>query len=503
MEFVRHMCLQHACHSKSTCPKRKTMRYVIDFYENYHPPPQRHPKALRQTLRNVGVFLALPFLPQRGACEALRFARPSTADPSLLPIESARFGDRLQRPTHGSPAQAKRPLPQPHNTKRVPMPIAFQAPSSTPRQAYSRLSHLAGAVIVGCGIAFHGVAAWASQASLDEVTTLLEQGKTAQAAQQAESHLQHNPGDVQMRFLQGVIAVENKQHSQAITVFTALTRDYPNLPEPYNNLAVLYAAEGQERKASEVLEQAIRANPGYATAHENLGDLYARMASEAYAKALQLDSQRQAIQPKLALITQIFPLQSSPSSTAAPRIATAGAPPSPEALTAASLLARATPAQTPTPTPAANTADTHLLAAVASTPTLAATQGAVDAAPVATKTVATSPQADAANVEAAVKAWASAWADQDMNRYFDAYSENFSPSDGSSLAKWKDTRHLRIAGKPGITVDVQDLKVSIKGDEATARFHQKYAAGSFKSTVRKTLKMQRENGHWRITSEGV
>ncbi|MGC4441925.1 hypothetical protein ABXW85_23975, partial [Streptococcus suis] len=69
---------------------------------------------------------------------------------------------------------------------------------------------------------------------------------------------------------------------------------------PYNNLAVLYAAEGKERKASEILELAIRTNPSYATAHENLGDLYARMASEAYSKALQLDSRRQAIQPKLA-----------------------------------------------------------------------------------------------------------------------------------------------------------------------------------------------------------
>lgn len=374
------------------------------------------------------------------------------------------------------------------------MPIAFQAPSSTPRQTYARLSSLAGAVIVGWGIAFHGAVAWASPASLDEVSQLLEQGKTEQAAQQAESHLQHNPGDVQMRFLQGVIAVENKQHSQAITMFTALTRDYPNLPEPYNNLAVLYAAEGQERKASEVLEQAIRANPGYATAHENLGDLYARMASEAYAKALQLDSQRQAIQPKLALITQIFPLQSSPSSTAAPRTTTAGVPPAPEAPTAATALAQA---------PAVNTADARLLAAPAPAPTLAAAAKAVEAAPTATQTVVTSPQTDAAHVETTVKAWASAWAAQDMNRYFGAYSENFSPSDGSSLAKWKDTRHQRIAGKPGITVDVQDIQVSIKGDEATARFRQKYAAGSLKSTVRKTLKMQRENGHWRITSEDV
>ena len=189
------------------------------------------------------------------------------------------------------------------------MLISSRVPSRVPGRTYLRIARPVAIAAFSLGAALCGAFAHASQEAVDEVSRLLEQGKAPQAAKQAEAYLKQNPADVQMRFLQGVIAAEQRQNAQAIKIFTALTRDYPSLPEPYNNLAVLYAAEGQERKASEVLEQAIRTNPSYATAHENLGDLYARMASDAYAKALQLDGSRQAIQPKLALITQIFPKQ--------------------------------------------------------------------------------------------------------------------------------------------------------------------------------------------------
>lgn len=67
---------------------------------------------------------------------------------------------------------------------------------------------------------------------MDEVSRLLEQGKAPQAAKQAEAYLKQNPADVQMRFLQGVIAAEQRQNAQAIKIFTALTRDYPSLPRP-------------------------------------------------------------------------------------------------------------------------------------------------------------------------------------------------------------------------------------------------------------------------------
>jgi tetratricopeptide (TPR) repeat protein len=95
--------------------------------------------------------------------------------------------------------------------------------------------------------------------------------------------------------------------ADAITTFTQLTVDYPELPEPYNNLAVLYAGQSQLDKAREVLEMAIRANPGFAIAHENLGDVYARLAGQSYGRAQQLDAANTTAAPKLSLIRQLFP----------------------------------------------------------------------------------------------------------------------------------------------------------------------------------------------------
>ena len=361
-----------------------------------------------------------------------------------------------------------------------------------------------------CATAFGSGLVQASQTAVAEVNQLLERGKVNEAAQRVQSHLKKNSNDVQMRFLQGVIAAEQQKFDQAIQIFTALTQEYPGLPEPYNNLAVLYAAKGEERKATQVLEQAIRTNPSYATAHENLGDLYARMASDAYAKALQLDNNRKAIQPKLALIKQIFPGQGAPvviaAATAAPASAPATAPaaasvPAPVPAPASTPAPASAPAPASTPAPASAPAPAASVSAAApAAPEVQTTKAtaAVAARPAATKDAADS-QAIAA-VEKSVLAWANAWEQQNMQAYYNAYSSRFEPQ-GSTLAAWKIERKERIVGKPAITVTVNDLKTSVQGERATASFRQYYASGGYKATTRKTLRLQREGDKWRITRE--
>lgn len=139
-----------------------------------------------------------------------------------------------------------------------------------------------------------------------DVNQLLRAGQHAEALNKADRYLAGKPKDPQMRFLRGVVLTEAGRPDEAIAAFQKLTEDYPELPEPYNNLAVLYAGQAQFDKARAALEMAIRTNPSYATAHENLGDVYAKLASQAYSRALQLDSGNTAVQPKLALIREIF-----------------------------------------------------------------------------------------------------------------------------------------------------------------------------------------------------
>lgn len=139
-----------------------------------------------------------------------------------------------------------------------------------------------------------------------DISQLLKSGKPAEALAKADQRLAANPRDPQLRFLRGVAQSDLGKTADAIATFTQLTQEYPELPEPYNNLAVLHASQNQLDKARIALEMAVRNNPSYATAHENLGDIYARLAHQSYAKALQLDANNATVKPKLALLRELF-----------------------------------------------------------------------------------------------------------------------------------------------------------------------------------------------------
>src|SRR5215471_10326429 len=168
-------------------------------------------------------------------------------------------------------------------------------------------------------------AAFAAPADdLKEAQKLYNTGKLQPALEKVDAFLKVQPKDPQGRFLKGLVLTEQKKTSEAIQVFTSLTEDYPELPEPYNNLAVLYASQGNYDKAKSALELAIHTHPSYATAHENLGDIYAQLASRAYDRALQLDKTNTTAQVKLSMIKDLFSSQKLAAASKAP--VTAAAP---------------------------------------------------------------------------------------------------------------------------------------------------------------------------------
>ncbi len=139
----------------------------------------------------------------------------------------------------------------------------------------------------------------------DDANQSFKAGQHAKALEQVNRHLAGKPKDAQGRFLKGIILTGLNKPDEAIAIFKKLTEDYPELPEPYNNLAVIYAQQKQYDKAKQALEMAIRTHPAYATAHENLGDIYSRLASDAYGKALQIDSSNASAQTKLSMINEL------------------------------------------------------------------------------------------------------------------------------------------------------------------------------------------------------
>jgi tetratricopeptide (TPR) repeat protein len=321
----------------------------------------------------------------------------------------------------------------------------------------------------------------------DDVNALVRAGQLAQAMVKADLYLAGKPRDPQMRFLKGVIQSESGKPADAIATFTKITQDYPELPEPYNNLAVLYASQNQFDKARASLEMAIRTNPSYATAHENLGDVYARLASQAYSKALQLDVGNNAVPPKLALIRTLFTAESK-----AQKPVSSNAAPGP--VTAPVALARPTPAPPVTQPPPL-------------TPPAAAPAAIPSAAPVAppAPTAASSVPVSAVdkNVENAVRTWASAWSAKDINAYFASYAKEFDPPGEQTRKSWEEERRSRIVGKSRISVKISNLSVDVKGNKATVKFKQNYSADTLNVSSRKTLDMALTSERWLIVREST
>ena len=311
-------------------------------------------------------------------------------------------------------------------------------------------------------------AALAHADEIADIGKLLRGGQLDQAMQKVDSYLATKPRDAQGRFLKGLIQTEQNKTAEAITTFTRLTEDYPELPEPYNNLAVLHAGQGQYEKARQSLEMAIRTHPSYATAHENLGDVYAKLASQAYDKALQLESGNTTAQNKLAMAKELIG-----SGSTRTRAQTA----------------QATPAAQAAVKPLPGTVATPVPAIAAAKPAAAAASGAAKAG---------NGEAD---VLAAVNAWAGAWAKQDVKNYLAAYAKDFKVPGGKSRAAWEADRSRRIQAPKKIEVRVESPAVSIDGDNATVKFRQYYKSNIVTASSSKTLVMTKAGGTWQIADE--
>ena len=293
-----------------------------------------------------------------------------------------------------------------------------------------------------------GVALPALADDLDDASKLLKAGQRDQALAIVNGILAQKSGDPKARFLKGIILTEQGKTGEAIEIFTKLTQDFPNLPEPYNNLAVIYAGQGQYDKARAALEQSIRTHPSYATAYENLGDVYAKLASQAYGKALQLDKSNAGAQNKLSLVRELV---------GGPATAAAAAPKE-----------------------------------AAKPPVVAAVE----------KPAASASANPSGDVLKAVNVWAQAWSKKDVDAYLAAYAKDFQTPGGEPRADWENSRRARIEAPKSIAVRVEQAKVTMAGsDQASVTFRQSYRSDKLKSSSRKTLVMTRADGHWLIREE--
>lgn len=334
---------------------------------------------------------------------------------------------------------------------------------------------------------------------LQDIQILYKKGDAAKALERLDVLLAGKPRDAQgvkiaqARFLKGLILAEQGKTPEAIKVYVGLTEDYPELPEPYNNLAVLYASQNQLDKAQKSLEMAISTHPSYATAHENLGDIYARMASQAYDKALQLDKANAAAQTKLALVKELFSNSGKPNRPPAKGeaaklpAAPVAVPPAPEPVKPEPAKPEAVkPAVQPKPAPEAKP--------VVEPP---------PSAPPKEKPAAGKADSEAAVLKA-LQAWAKAWSSKNVGAYLAAYDKDFKAPGGESRASWEKSRKERVSRPKSIRVIIDEPRITLDGSgKAGATFRQTYKSDALSSTTTKTLVFVKSGDKWLIQQERV
>jgi Flp pilus assembly protein TadD/ketosteroid isomerase-like protein len=292
--------------------------------------------------------------------------------------------------------------------------------------------------------------------ALQDISKQIKQGQHAQALEQVDKYLAGKPKDAQGRFLKGIVLTEMNKPTEAIAVFSKLTEDYPELPEPYNNLAVIYAQQKQYDKAKQALEMAIRTHPSNSSA-----------------------------QNKLALIRDLMSTASRPGKVSKPvaePVKLAEAP-------------KVAPGAAPAPPPAAATP-----APVAATPAAAA-----PAKPVEAPRPAPAKAGGEANAEItkAIDLWAAAWSRKDVKAYLAAYARDFKTPAGESRAAWDAERQKRIHKPGAIQVSYEGLRIAVDGETATVKFRQHYKSASLKTSSNKVLLMGKRDGKWQILQERV
>lgn len=294
--------------------------------------------------------------------------------------------------------------------------------------------------------------------AVEEAQTLVNQGQLDAALKRLDSQLKTAPQDAEARFVRGLVLTRLNRTDDAIKAFADITRDYPQLPEPYNNLAVLYAQQGDYEKARDALEAALATHPSYATAHENLGDIYAALAGAAYNRALMLDQGNQTARSKLSFINRLSENASPGPGLSATTPAAAPAPP-------AAAIAPASPARAP-----------------------------VDETDVVDATT-------SAAVRAALDAWARAWSGKDVDAYLATYAADFRPEGGVSRSTWESQRRDRITRPSKIRVGVINPRFAAMGDgRVRVSFRQEYESDNFSDQVTKVVELRNDDG-WKILRE--
>lgn len=355
--------------------------------------------------------------------------------------------------------------------------------------------------LVATLILLSGLTSAHAAATLTDITQLHRTGKAEQALAELDAYLAALPKGswgrnvTQARFLKGIILAEQKRTAEAIQVFSRLTQDYPDLPEPYNNLAAIYIAQGKYEAARDTLERAMHIDPAYAAMHANLDDVYAKLSAQAYESSLR-DTAGKSAPERLKELCDNYGSMARQAS---------GRKIAPRADSDVHLLPEIQSGRTAAAKPPAHIDIDEMAMESPDTPPqrvevppAASTVKPVELEP------AKNPAADQQAILAVLHGWAHAWSTRNVEAYLAYYATDFKLPAGATRAAWAAQRRERISKPKSIRVTAEAPQVTrIDSTHARVSFRQSYRSDTLQSSGRKTLLLVKNGGKWLIQEEKV
>ena len=289
----------------------------------------------------------------------------------------------------------------------------------------------------------------------------LVDSKPSLAMQQLRQQLAVNPDDATALFLQARALENLGRKQQAIVQYQQLIERQPQSPEPYVNLAALYAADGKVELARQTLSDGAQAHPGFAKLFANLRHINGTLAARAYQQALNKETKPAAI--KLSRTAQLSV---------------------PEREVVVKEVVREVVKEVP-------------VEVVREVVREVVKEQPVVQQPAEVVSVAALP-----DLQDTVLAWAKAWSAQDVSAYTSFYADNYAPGQ-LSHAQWRQDRQDKLTNKQFIEVSVSRFEQELNGDQIEVSFYQNYRSNVVVDTIRKQLIFERQAGEWRIVSETV
>lgn len=260
--------------------------------------------------------------------------------------------------------------------------------------------------------------------------------------------------------------------------FNGLVKSYPLYPQTYNNLAAIYAKQGDLERSRNILERAMATDESYAMIYRNLGTVYSEMARDSYGLALQLEKGQQAVTLQLFGSTELVVVNAS---VAEEKIA-------PEVQET----------DVKQPGIVAATKNEKAVAAVGETLVEKTVAVAVEAEPVPEIVMATEPE----SAEAYLQRWAAAWSAQDVREYLSFYAAEFAPSAGISREAWAQQREGRLTRPKSIEISLGDFAPLRQSDERLQiEVTQGYKSDRFEDKTRKLFDLINVDNNWQIVRE--